>query len=39
MAPAYTDPVERIEQIHSFRLAVTNGQIPQLILAVTFDHH
>ena len=39
LAPAYTDPVERIEQIHSFRLAITTDQPSQLILAVTFDHH
>ena len=39
LAPAYTDPVERIQQIHSFRLAITKTQPAQLILAVTFDHH
>ncbi|MFQ3596512.1 MAG: hypothetical protein SNJ63_10420, partial [Sphingomonadaceae bacterium] len=44
-APAFSDPIERLERIHSFRIALIDpppaGAVnrgPRMLLAVTFDH-
>ncbi len=35
----FRDPIERVELLHSFRVALTSEPKPRLILSVAFDHH
>jgi len=35
----FRDPIERVELLHSFRVALTSESSPRLILSVAFDHH